>query len=57
MLDNAGVRFPVLAAWVAVVVELVVVDWPLVGLFSRIWDSASPSPWGVALRWTSWPVT
>lgn len=56
MLDNAGVRFPVLAAWVAAVVELVGGGLLLVGLFSRIWGLGLAIAMGVAFALTSWPV-
>ncbi len=55
-LDNAGVKFPVLAAWVAAIVELVGGALLLVGLFSRIWGLGLAIAMGVAFALTSWPT-
>ena len=55
-LDNAGVKFPVLAAWIAAVVELVGGALLLVGLFSRIWGLGLAIAMGVAFALTSWPT-
>ena len=56
MLDGAGVKFPVLAAWVASIVELVGGGLLLVGLFSRIWALGLAIAMGVAFALTSWPT-